>query len=183
MTLKPPIRPIQRDRFLSWNDHLLFRVGITMLLLSWVYFHSLVRLIKFSYVNATFINFIRYNKIEWIFRFLLVNNLLYLFLYQWNKNNILKKIRENLSKSQIYSWLLALLLLDEAFNFFTLLNILDNWLIPLIFVIQNFWILEMLNQAGKALKSGICKNTNLKIKKLFTLSLLNLSHFLLWNFL
>jgi hypothetical protein len=55
----------------------------------------------------------------------------------------------------------ALLLLDQRLDSFTFVNVLDDGFVSFIFVVEDFGVLEVLDQARKSLQSGVCQHANL----------------------
>lgn len=94
----------------------------------------------------------------------------------------LKEKGKNLLKSHIVWGLLIFLLLDKRVYLFAFSDIFDDGLVALVLMVEHFGVLEMFDQARQSLEPGIGENTDLN-RDGITLSLLNLIHFLLWNFL
>ena len=76
--------------------------------------------------------------------------------------------------------LLIFLLFDEGLDFFAFVDVFDDGFVAFVFVVEDFGVLEVFDQAGESLEAGVGQYTDLN-DSLSTLSLLNLIHLLLWN--
>ncbi len=75
-----------------------------------------------------------------------------------------------------------MLLLDQRLDSFAFVDVLDDRFVSFVLVVEDFGVLEVLDQARKTLQSCVGQHANLNFTN-GTLSLLNFIHLLLWNFL